>query len=145
MKVLITYASHHRKNTELVARAMADAMNATLVRVEDAQIEDLTTYDLVGFGSGIYGGKPHRSLFRLIERMPLVTKKAFIFSTSGEPKDQYHQLLREKLAAKGCTIVGEFQCKGKSGFLWFDFANKGHPDEKDLQDARTFAKSLLPS
>jgi hypothetical protein len=56
----------------------------------------------------------------------------------------YARITREKLTAKGWTIVGEFQCKGKSGFLWFDFANKGHPDEKDLQDARTFAKGLLP-
>ena len=145
MKVLIIYKSYHRMNTEMVAKAMAETMSATLIKVEDARIEDLTTYDLVGFGSGIYAGKPHRALFKFIEKMPPMIMKAFIFSTSGGPKEQYHQLLREKLTAKGCQVVGEFQCAGKSGFLGFDFANKGHPDEKDLQDARTFAKSLLSS
>lgn len=145
MKVLIIYKSYHRMNTEMVAKAMAEATNAKLIKVEDARIEDLATYDLVGFGSGIYAGKPHKALFKFIDKMPPMTIKTFIFSTSGGPKEQYHQLLRERLAAKGCQVVGEFQCTGKSGFLGFDFANKSHPGEMDLQNARTFAKSLLSS
>ncbi len=143
MNILIVFKSYHRKNTEKVARAMAEEMGATMVNVEDVRIEDLADYDLIGFGSGIYGGKPHKSLFSLVEKMTPTTKKAFIFSTSGEPKGEYHQLLREHLLAKGFQIVGEFQCPGQGGFLGFTFSNRGHPDEKDLQDARAFAKSLL--
>lgn len=143
MKVLIIYKSYHRKNTEMVAKAIADVMNATLVKVEDARIEDLANYDMVGFGSGIYGGKPHRALFRFVEKIPTTNLKAFIFSTSGGPKEEYHQLLKEKLTEKGCKIIGEFQCPGKAGLLGFTWTNKGHPNEKDLQDARAFAKGLL--
>jgi flavodoxin len=143
MKILIIYKSYHRMNTEKIAQAIAEAMGGAVVKVEDARIEDLAGYDLIGFGSGIYAGKPHKSLFTFIEKMTPMYKKAFIFSTSGEPKEEYHQLLRERLTAKGYHIVGEFQCPGQSGFLGFTFANKGHPDEKDLQDAQAFAKSLL--
>jgi flavodoxin len=144
MKILIIYTSRHRMNTEKVAKAMAEAVSATVVKVEDARIEDLGGYDLIGFGSGIYAGRPHKSLFTLIEKMPPMNKKAFLFSTSGEPKEEYHRLLRDTLTARGFQIMGEFQCRGQSGFLGFTFANKGHPDEKDLQDARAFVKSLVP-
>jgi flavodoxin len=143
--ILIIYKSYHRMNTEKIARAMGEAVGATAVRVEDVRIEDLANYDLIGFGSGIYAGKPHKSLFTLVEKMTAMNKKAFIFSTSGEPKEEYHRLLREKLVAKGCQIVGEFQCPGQSGFLRFTFTNKGRPDEKDLQNAQTFVKGLLPA
>jgi flavodoxin len=143
MKILIIYKSYHRMNTEKVAKAMAGAMGATVVKVKDAPLGDLAGYDLIGFGSGIYAGRPHRSLFSLIDRMAPMDKKAFIFSTSGEPKEGYHRLLREKLIAKGFQIVGEFQCPGESGLFGFTFTNKGHPDEKDLQNAQDFAKGLL--
>ncbi|MDH7594146.1 MAG: flavodoxin family protein [Methanomicrobiales archaeon] len=143
MKTAIIYKSYHRMNTEKVAKAMAEAVGATMVKVEDARIDDLSAYDLIGFGSGIYAGRPHRSLFTLVEKIDSMKKKAFIFSTSGKPKEEYHRLLREQLKAKGCQIVGEFQCQGQSGLLGFTFANRGHPDEKDLQDARAFIKGLV--
>ncbi len=143
MNVLILYKSYHRRNTEKVARAMAEVMDAKIKRVEDARIEDLACCDLIGFGSGIYGGKPHRSLFQLVDKIPPSDKKAFIFSTSGEPKDEYHRLLREKLSGKGFRIVGEFQSPGESGLFGWTFTNRGHPDETDLQNARNFAKKLI--
>lgn len=143
MKVLIIYKSYHRMNTEKVAKAMAEAVGAMAVKVGDVRIDYMANYDLIGFGSGIYGGKLHKSLFALIEKMPPMNKKAFIFSTSGEPKKEYHQLIREKLTAKGLQIVGEFQCPGQAGFLGFTFTSKGHPDEQDLQNAQAFVKGLL--
>lgn len=143
MKTLIVYMSYHRMNTERVARAMADAMGATLMKTAEAAPEDLASYDLVGFGSGIYGGKHHKDLFALVERMPAVEgRKAFIFSTSGGGKEENHRALREALTAKGCQIVGEFACKGEYRLLGFIKTSGGHPDEKDLTDARTFARRL---
>jgi len=78
-------------------------------------------YSLIGFGSGIYDGKHHQSLFDLVEKVPQVTgKQAFLFSTCGVPtigmNDGYaagnHAPLREKLHAKGYVIVDEFSCVG---------------------------------
>ena len=57
-------------STEKIAKAMAETMNAKLVKVEDAQAEDLADYDLIGFGSGIYGLKHHKDLIKFIEDMP---------------------------------------------------------------------------
>jgi flavodoxin len=45
-------------------------------------------YDLIGFGSGIYGGKFHQTLIQFIEGLPTFAgKQAFIFSTGAERKD----------------------------------------------------------
>ncbi|MCX6683719.1 MAG: flavodoxin family protein [Methanoregula sp.] len=154
MKTLIIYKSYHRMNTEKVAKAMAETMNATLAKVESVLPEELAGYDLIGFGSGIYGYKHHKTLFNLIEMMPPMEKNVFVFSTSGNFRERHHQPLKEKLAGKGCKVVGEFWCPGEFSPLGFNldlkgaFAliggmNKGHPDEKDLEKARAFAKGLM--
>ena len=143
MNVLIVYKSYHKMNTEKVAGVIAETMNATLKKVEEAGPEDLSGCDLIGIGSGIYGGKYHKDLFKLIEKIPLLEKDAFVFSTAGKPDEKYDQPMKELLTSKGCRIVGEFRCPGQTGFLGFTFTNKGHPDEHDLEKARAFAKGLM--
>ena len=143
-------------NTEKVAKAMAETMNATLVRVEDVKPGELEGYELVGFGSGIYGGKTHRDILKLVDEIDPMDKKVFIFSTSGIHGENYHDLLIEKLKFKGAEIMGEFNCPGevrplglnldlKGPLGWFMGKNKGHPNEMDLNNARIFAESIIKS
>ena len=155
MNTLIVYKSYHRMNTEKVAKAMAEAMNAQLTKVEDARPEALAEYDLIGFGSGIYGLKHHKALIDLIEAMPAMDKNVFVFSTCGNLREVNHKLIKERLTERGCHIVGEFTCFGefagalrlnrdwKGALAFIGGKNKGHPDEKDLENARAFAKGLL--
>lgn len=142
MNVLIIYKSYHQMNTEKVAKAMAETMNATLKKVEDVLPEELAGYDLIGIGSGIYGGKHHKDLFTLVEKIPRMEKNMFIFSTAGNPQEKYDLALKEKLIGKGCRIVGVFRCPGVVKMV-FNLKNKGHPDEQDLENARAFAKGLI--
>ncbi|MDD1707815.1 MAG: hypothetical protein LUQ33_01420 [Methanoregulaceae archaeon] len=141
-------------NTEKVARVIAEATNAVLRKADEVRLEDMEGYDLVGFGSGIYGGKHHKTLFILADGIRQMGKKVFIFSTSGVLKEQFHRPLKERLTAKGCHVVGEFQCPGevsplgfnlnlRGGLGWLAGKNRGHPDAKDLEDARYFAKGLI--
>lgn len=141
MKTLIVYQSYHKMNTEKIAKVMAQEMNANLAKVEDVKPADLAKYDLVGFGSGIYAKEFHKKIYKLIEKMPCITKDVFIFSTSADPKMK-HQM-KEKLSKKGCKVVGEFNCSGEFSPLGFNIAQKGHPDEQDLERARLFAKDIL--
>src|SRR5450756_2939300 len=84
MKTLIVYASVHHQNTEKVAKVMAEELGADLVPIGQARPSTLTAYDLIGFGSGVYGKKFHKTLIQFVEALPAVTgKRAFIFSTSG--------------------------------------------------------------
>jgi flavodoxin len=156
MKTIIIYKSYHHMNTERVARVMAETMNATLVRVEDVKHDELENYDIVGFGSGIYGGKTHRDILKLVDEILPRDRRVFIFSTSGIHGENYHDLLIEKLKYKGAEIVGEFNCPGevrplglnldlKGPLGWFMGKNKGHPNEMDRNNARIFAENILKS
>ena len=65
MKNLIIYISIHHENTEKVAKAIAEVLNAELVKVYDVDITAVSKYDLIGFGSGMYSKKPHKDLLSL--------------------------------------------------------------------------------
>ena len=145
MKTLIVCKSYHHMNTEKVAKAMAEVLGAKLATVEDVKPTDLADYDLIGFGSGIYMGKHHKALLEFAKSLPEQKKAAFVFSTSGAGKNQ-HKALLDVLGQKGFTIKGEFTCLGFDTFGPFKLIGglkKGHPDAKDLEDSRAFAKSLM--
>jgi len=103
-------------------------------------------YDLIGFGSGIYGGKFHQTLIQFIEGLPTFAgKQAFIFSTRGGAEGHGHAALKEMLVNRGFSITGDFSCKGwlTAGPLkLFGGINKGRPNADDLEEARVFARGL---
>ena len=146
-KTLILYFSYHHKNTEKIAKAMAEVLNADLIEITKADPEIIFNYDLVGFGSGIYAFSHHKLLFKFLKKLdPVQKKKAFIFSTSGAPGGiRFHKKLRKELIKKGFEIIGEFNCLGRDTFSLlrlFGGINKGRPNELDIQKAKEFAKSL---
>ena len=145
MKTLIVYTSVHHQNTEKVAKVMAEELKADLTPTTDAKPDMLMTGDLIGFGSGIYFGKHHKTLLQFVEMLPPVTqKKAFVFSTCGDGK-MHHTALKEKLENRGFVVVDEFCCKGwdtVGPLKLFGGINKGRPDENDLAAARAFAQGL---
>ena len=56
MKTLIICVSIHHGNTEKIAKAMAEVLNAKLVKPNEVNINELAKYYSIGFGSGIYAG-----------------------------------------------------------------------------------------
>jgi len=102
LKTLILYFSFHHKNTERIAKAMAEVLNADLVEITEASPEIVFDYDLIGFGSGIYAFSHHISLFDFLHKLSDVSgKKAFIFSTCGAPVGiKFHRKLRRELVKK---------------------------------------------
>ena len=150
MKSLLVLFSYHHKNTEKIAKIFVKVLDAQIKTPKQINPDELQEYNLVGFGSGIYSDKHHKSLLDLADRIPQVTnRKAFIFSTSammGEDKvAKDHTILREKLQFKGYMIVDEFACKGfnTNSFLkYFGGMNKGRPNAEDLKHAEEFAQSL---
>ena len=155
-KTLIILFSYHHNNTQRIAEVFARVLDAEIKTPQETDPDQLQQYDLLGFGSGIYGYQHHKSLFDLAERLPQVTdKKAFIFSTTGAPVVfgesaltkalEYHIPLREKLQSKGYIIVDEFICAGfntNSFIRIFGGINKGRPNAEDLRHAEEFAQNL---
>ena len=148
MKSLIILVSYHHNNTQKVADVFAKVLDAQIKTPEQIKPDELQQYDLIGFGSGIYAGRHHRTLRKFADQLPnVVNKKAFIFSTCANTKNspKYHSTLRETLQSKGYTIVGEFNCAGFNTwgpYKLFGGLQKGRPNSEDLKLAEEFATTL---
>jgi flavodoxin len=154
VKSLVIVFSYHHNNTEKIANACANVLGAGVKTPQQVRPEEIAEYDLVGFGSGIYSATFDPSVLDLADRLPdAAGKKAFLFSTYGAPAfianrefiEKNHQQIREKLKAKGYTIIGEFGCAGwnTNSFLrFFGGLNKGRPNAEDLRNAEEFARSV---
>jgi len=155
LRSLVVVFSYHHNNTEKIAHACAKVLRAEVKTPQQVKPEEIAEYDLVGFGSGIYSATFDPSVLDLADRLPYAAgKKAFLFSTFGAPAvfaggdfvKNNHSQIREKLQAKGYTVIGEFGCAGwnTNSFLqYFGGLNKGRPDADDLKNAEAFARDMM--
>lgn len=150
MKTLIVCKSTHHGNTWKIAQAMAEVLAAGVLSPEDVDVAAVGRFDLVGFGSGVYFGRTHttvQQLVRTLGALGTVPKRAFLFSTSGLPflSGFWHRGLRRELERFGSRIIGEFSCRGwdtVGPLALFGGFNRGHPNERDLERARGFARAI---
>jgi flavodoxin len=90
VKTLLIVYSYHHNNTLKIAEVFAKVLDTQIKTPQQASLQEIQEYDLVGFGAGIDIGKHYKPLRDLADTLPQVAdKKAFIFSTSaiqGEDK-----------------------------------------------------------
>ena len=142
--------SVHHGNTRAVAERIAEVLGASIADPDQSLPSCLSEARLIGFGSGIYYGRFHRSLRRWIANLPKdcgVGRLAFVYSTSGLPflSAIYHRPLVRALERRGFEVVGEFACRGHDTFgpLWLmGGINRKHPDADDLARAASFASGI---
>ena len=146
MNTLIIYNSTHHGNTEKIAQILANALKAKLLNCSEINAEIFAGYDLIGIGSGIYFGKHHKTILELIDSLPIMKKKAFIYSTrGGTPTWLNHRTLKKKLVKKGFEIIGEFSCRGYDTvgpLKYIGGINKRRPNKDDFKKAENFAIGL---
>jgi flavodoxin len=150
MKSIILLYSYHHNNTEKLAEVFSKVLDAPIRKTGDITPEELSEYDLVGFGSGIYSDKYHPSMLEFVDKLPEESgKKAFLFSTAGMTDKMKiktdHSHIRDKLESRGYTIVGEYQCVGfnTNSFLkYLGGMNKGRPNTMDLLEVEVLAQKM---
>lgn len=146
MKSIIIYESVHHGNTEKVAKAIGEVLKAELVKPQDVSINKLKDYDLIGFCSGIFYGKFHKNILKLVKEIETgKNQKAFVFSTSGQGKEESNYSLKEQLTKKGFQVVGSFACKGFDTYGPFKLIGgiaKGRPNAEDISNAKKFAEGI---
>ncbi len=170
MKILIAYYSM-TGNTESIAKAMNEALageDVTLRKVEEVDPSTLKSYELLLLGSGIYAGRMHKSVQKLLKNTAELPVKCVLFYTHATAEPETYQPfprnIRKLIEGCGSEICAEFECLGDNKNVTEDQVQqrlqgfspeqkmvaeeqmerlKGHPNSEDLENAKAFVKSLL--
>ena len=146
MKTAICYYSRHHGNTLKVAQAMALEGEVDLIDVTTRQAIRLEGYDCIGLASGIYGFEFQKAVVEFARQYLPNGKPVFFLYTYGGAKGTGAKAVAEVAREKDCPILGEFSCKGFDTFGPFKMIGgiaKGHPDQKDLENARAFYREMI--
>ncbi len=158
-KTLVAYLSW-TGNTKKVAEALYEELGGekAIKKVDD--IQNLEEYELIFIGFPVHSHSVPIKIEQLLKKIP-TGKKIALFSTHGSLTGS--RLSREALEhasilASKSKILGTFSCRGKVSNeamealskspehkAWVEMAAsaKTHPDESDLDDARSFAKWIM--
>ena len=143
MRKAIVYASVHHGNTEKLVKRIAEECQVDLIDAIKQMNVDLNDYDIIGFASGIYYSKFHKSILKFIEKNLADNKKVFLICTYGGSAN--FKSIEQILNKKHASVVGKFGCKGYDTFGPFKLVGgiaKGHPNEEDMKNAVDFVKGL---
>jgi flavodoxin len=158
-KILVTYLSWSG-NTKKVAEALFEELMGEKVLKKVDEIQNLDEYDLIFVGFPVHSHSVPIKVEKVLKKIP-PGKKIALFSTHGSITRS--RLSREALEhasalASKSKILGTFSCRGKVSNkametlnkspehkIWVEMAASAqtHPDENDLDDARSFAKRIL--
>jgi flavodoxin len=160
-KALVVYHSL-TGNTQKVAEAIFKSLTIekNIQPLKETSSEELSEFTLIFVGFPVHSHSLPYSVEEFLKNIP-TGKKTALFSTHGSLTGS--QLSREALeyaavVAAGAKILGAFSCRGRVSpqvleelirspehQLWAEMAASAatHPDESDLEDARTFARQIL--
>lgn len=145
MKTAIIYYSKHHENTKKLLDAIAKEYEVTLIDVTKTPKADLSPFDRIGFASGIYYSKFHKSLLKYAQEQMPDNKETFFIYTYGAEKKGYTDAIAQAVKKHGAKILGEYGCFGFNTFGPFKLIGgiaKGHPDDADIRGALAFYRAL---
>ncbi len=151
MKAIVIYYSQ-TGNTKKMAHAIARGVEkengqCDCVRFQNISYEMLADYDLIGFGTPIWGSCPTLNLVDFIEKMPesLAGKHVFYYCCHGMTPGRAILRATDPMYKKGLKVIGWKDWYGSCslpGHLkpWF---TDGHPDEHDIAEAESFGGAMV--
>ncbi|MGN1157423.1 MAG: flavodoxin domain-containing protein, partial [Agathobacter sp.] len=120
--------------------------DVTLINTLDTNTTDLSGYDMIGFASGIYYSKFHKTVLEFAKQNLPEGAKTFFIYTYGVEKAGYTKAIRAAVALKNAKVLGEYSCLGFNTFGPFKIIGgiaKGHPTQEELTGASAFYETLL--
>jgi flavodoxin/NAD-dependent dihydropyrimidine dehydrogenase PreA subunit len=149
MKTLIICFSQ-TGNTLKVAECIQDGIqevtdSCELKKLEEVNKDELSNYDLVGLGCPVFYFREPFHVSDFIEGLPdLKGKQWFVFCSHGSVLGLTLISLAERLEEKGILVIGSHHtyADGTLPFYPYPTVTTGHPDDKDLEEARVFGKSI---
>lgn len=129
-------------NTKKLATSIADELDIKARHIR--LVESLPEGDIF-LGSGLYFMRPARLVRDFIRINDFQGRKVAIFGTSTTGFGIETMWMERLLKRKGAIIIGKYYCPGR--FLLriagkYLFIRKGRPADKDLKNARDFARAI---
>jgi len=158
-KILVTYLSQ-TGNTKKIAEAIFESLEGDKTIEPVDEVQEIEGYSLIFIGFPVHShGVPYK-IENFLQKIHEGGKIA-LFSTHGSlPGGRLATAALEHAAviASKTKVLGTFSCRGKVSMAalevlskspehkaWAEMApsSQTHPDEGDLEDARSFAKRIL--
>ncbi len=146
-KTAILYRSVHHGNTKKLLDAIQSAHpDVTLIKAGEDPF-DPSLYNFIGFASGVYAGKLHRTVRKAMDSLSPAGRKAFVLYTCGDSEGgKYGKRFLEALRQKGFEPSGYYWCLGHDSFgplRLFGGIHKDRPNLTDLEGAIAFYENLI--
>jgi Fe-S-cluster-containing hydrogenase component 2/flavodoxin len=148
MKSIIVYFSL-TGNTKKIAFAVCKGIKSVSGHCEISTFREtgataLSEYDLIGFGSPVWGGIPANVNRYLDEMLSLDGKHSFVFCTHGALPERFFPPFLDSLAEKVMHVIGirDWYCSVYRPAMPSPYLTDGHPDDIDLAEAEAFGKEM---
>jgi flavodoxin len=132
-------------NTEKVALEIAKELDCKAIKISfqsDFRTISLREFDPVFIGTWVRGGEPSPDMISFLKQLNLEdsNRQFALFMTwarGGKSDVLTFNRVKQLLEAKNQMLLEDYcKCLGKT----FRFARRGHPDVKDLTEARKWAR-----
>jgi len=124
-------------NTKKIAETIATVINASVSSVE--QMQSLADVDILLVGISLYAGDIDKKMKNFLREIkPTQVKKVVVFGTSATGKTGL-DIVKQIMEPNGISVADEeFYCKGS-----FLLANRGRPNDEDLEAAKAFVQQVV--
>ena len=149
-KAIIFIQSYGSMNTkQLLDNSIKNLDKIKIVTLPNDDKLDVSSYDLIGFASGIYFWDLGKEIYKHIEKLKgLEGKDVFVICTAGSPNEGYPKKPKESIEKKGGKLVAGFGTMGSTkggvtGFFRGLFNMQVRPNENDYKECRQFLENIL--
>ena len=149
-KAIIFMQSYGSMNTKLLLdNSTKNFQNLEIVTLPNETKVDVSSYDIMGFASGIYFWDLGKEIYNHINKLQgLEGKNAFVICTAGSPSDGYPKKPKEAIEKKGGKLVAGFITTGSTkggvtGFIRNMFNMQVRPNKDDFVECEKFIKNTL--
>ena len=145
-KTAIVYASRHHGNTKKLVEAIAERYEVALIDAEVQHQADLSSFDLIGFASGIDFGKFYDSVENFLKENLPEKKEVFFLYTCARKNEKFTETMRVEAYRKNAVLMGAYGCRGFNTYgPWkiIGGLNRNHPSKEELEEAICFFETLI--
>ncbi|MDW5299788.1 MAG: flavodoxin domain-containing protein [Sedimentibacter sp.] len=128
-------------NTRKICDAIATEDDCELVRITGNEILDLSDYESVIVGSGVYGGFPHKNLLMFIrnlkeEHAPKKVRVLLTWLGRGKSDMEAFKRIEKEFLLKGVSVSTNYKKVLGHSFGVFHI---GKPNDKDIKSCIEWA------